>query len=306
MPGDIFPMPIPQVGLPPSECDFRHRKLYQRVRARWFRLCRAKHTIEVLNECAGARASPCSFRQGSAHLRSSGAANPCQQSVEDRVLRRVAAHGPAPPGTNLEAVYELLKTDNLDLPRPSTVAAFEWDRLRLLSPDWPVRPRDITTSAPEHVRSVFLDPELIRLSDEEFSYIHADERLIRPYCDATFRSDRQLRLRFFKALADRGLLSFRLRVRSLVGIFFVRKKNGDLRMVIDARQTNQSHRLPPHVPLGSARAWSMLDLGLGPGEEEDAEADSEDGASGPSLWCGSGDLCDGFYQFKNEDFGVDF
>jgi len=50
----------------------------------------------------------------------------------------------------------------------------------------------------------------------------------------------------------------------------------------------------------------MLDLGLGPGEKDSADADLEGDDQVPSLWCGSGDLCDGFYQFKNEDFGVDF
>ena len=139
MPGDIFPMRVPQVGPPPRQGEFRHHRLVQRIPARWFRLSRAAHSTSVLNHCAAARVSSKSDGRSSAHRGLAPTA--VQLSVEGRILRRIAAYGGAPSGANREAVHELLKTDNLDEPRPSTVASFKWERLRLLADDWPVRPR---------------------------------------------------------------------------------------------------------------------------------------------------------------------
>ena len=316
MPGDLFPLPVPQVGPPPRRCEFRHRKLFLRLSARWQRLSCARHTFCVLNQCAVARARPEQPAPGPAHPAAASRPSPCQKSVQSRVLRRIAAYGPPPAISPREAVNELLGTCDIDQPRPSTVACFAWDKLRILAEDWPVKPRDITETAPAEVAAVFRDPNLLRLSDEEIEHVHRDRRLIRPYWDSRLRASRDLRVKFLRALADRGLVSFRRRIRSKVGIFFVRKKEGLIRMVIDARQTNQCHRLPPHVPLGSARAWGLLDVGLEPDVVDDLSSapglavDSDVDEVPQGLWCGGGDLRDSFYQFKceelGEDFGLDF
>ena len=67
-------------------------------------------------------------------------------------------------------------------------------------------------------------------------------------------------------------------------------------MVLDGRATNASHRLPPHVDLGSVAAWAEIDL-----------ADVDDSLP---LGKASGDLQDCFYQFFSdclaEDFAFDF
>ena len=73
---------------------------------------------------------------------------------------------------------------------------------------------------------------------------------------------------------------------------FAKKKGGQIRMVLDGRPTNASHRLPPHVALGTAAAWSEIDL-------------SELPAS-LLLWKCSGDLQDSFYQFSAEVLAEDF
>ena len=42
--------------------------------------------------------------------------------------------------------------------------------------------------------------------------------------------------------------------------FFAKKKGGEIRVVLDSRQACLSHRRPPTVPLGSARAMANLDF----------------------------------------------
>jgi len=162
--------------------------------------------------------------------------------------------------------------------------------------------------APEDVAKVFKDPATVRLCSEEVDALYGEGGLIEPYWDARLRGDRVLRRRFLLALKAKRLVSFRRRISSRVGIFFVDKKNGAIRMVIDARQANQLHRAPPHVALGSARAWAMLDL------SEDAAASAElwsaafipDAEDERGMFSAGGDLCDGFYQFVNQELGEDF
>ena len=44
-----------------------------------------------------------------------------------------------------------------------------------------------------------------------------------------------------------------------MGVFFVQKKNGSIRLIIDARITNQRFRTPPGVPLSSAEAFADVE-----------------------------------------------
>ena len=218
----------------------------------------------------------------------------------------MAAFGPPPSSTPREAVLELLKTTDLNSPRPSTLAPFEWEKLKLLQEGWPVRPQELTSVCPDVVRDKFLDPSSFRLSQEEFEAVHGERRLIRPYWDPVLANNRALRIKFIKALAARGLVSFRRRLQSTVGCFFVRKKDSCIRMVLDARRTNQCHKLPPHTALGSVQAWSALDFDLvdQPPLEDEIMADLE--TDRPELWSASGDLCDSFYQLTCEAMGEDF
>ena len=105
-------------------------------------------------------------------------------------------------------------------------------------------------------------------------------------------------------------------------MFFVAEKRDHLRMVIDARIANQSHRTLPHVALGSPSAWADLNLSDAPSlaslltPESDPAGSLEQAplpdSSCPSseLFFASGGLQDFFYQFKCEalasDFGMDF
>ena len=43
-------------------------------------------------------------------------------------------------------------------------------------------------------------------------------------------------------------------------MFFVAKKDGMLRLVVDCRLANQLHHMPPHTDLATASALSQLDF----------------------------------------------
>ena len=116
---------------------------------------------------------------------------------------------------------------------------------------------------------------------------------------------------FLAKLHKAGLLGWRRRTVSRVGVFFVKKKNGMQRMVLDARAVNALHKRPPRSKLAVPGALSKLllsDEALAFAELGDSATDAEVDqrireveASGGVEYTGSGiDLTDGFYQFKCE------
>ena len=169
---------------------------------------------------------------------------------------------------------------------------FAWEKLKLLRDSWEVTPRNVLDVAPAHVASWFESAGRFRLSREEADLVAQQSPVEEPYWDVRLASDSALRAKFFGALSRKGLLTVRRKVHSFAGLFFVKKKGGQIRMVLDGRATNASHRLPPHVALGSVAAWSEIDL---------ADVDRSQ-----PLWKCSGDLQDSFYQFYSDQLAEDF
>jgi hypothetical protein len=307
MGGDLYPLPVPPVAPPPRRSALGHASVYKRVSDHRDRACRARHSVQVLNACASGQA--CGVERPAAdRLRPSRQGSTAQSSVLQRIHCRIAAFGRRPIQSPEDAVNELLRTSSVDEPRRSTLATFAWDKLKLLRADWSVVPQCISKVAPPAVAQVFEDPSSVRLSAEEVQHLYEAGGLVEPYWDSRLRGDLRLRLRFLLALKARGLVSFRRQISSRVGIFFVEKKNGAIRMVIDARQTNQLHKMPPHVALGSARAWAMLDFSGDPAEGAElwSAALLPDAEDSTGMFSAGGDLCDGFYQFVSQQLGEDF
>ncbi|CAK0825073.1 unnamed protein product, partial [Prorocentrum cordatum] len=106
---------------------------------------------------------------------------------------------------------------------------------------------------------------------------------------------------FLRRLAERGLVDGRRRRKACVSTFFVAKKNGDIRMVVDARQPNQLPKLPPRTVLASGEALGSINLLAADDASHEHLADF-DGCF-ESLCAGSVDLMDGFYQFADPSWG---
>ena len=81
----------------------------------------------------------------------------------------------------------------------------------------------------------------------------------RPYWDPKLRKSSAHLESFLRRLYDRKLVSFRRAYKAEVGIFFVKKKHDKIRMIVDCRQANFCHQVPPRTRLGSAGALSELD-----------------------------------------------
>ena len=171
---------------------------------------------------------------------------------------------------------------------------FDKSRLKILRGD--TRARELTERLSGEALRLRLDFERsIERSEEELEeqLVAGELVLPRPYWDDILRHERETRLGFFRSLCERGLGGFRRRIRGRIGCFFVKKKGGDQRMVIDARGPNLTHRVPPHSELGSAGALASLDVC-----DSTLEQDRRGGPAA-DLHGASVDLVDSFYQFRH-------
>lgn len=87
---------------------------------------------------------------------------------------------------------------------------------------------------------------------------------------------------FLKRLQDSGIIDFSLQpARENISIFFVTKKNGRLRMIVDARRSNAHFTEPDHVDLCTGDGLGMLEIG-----------------EGETLTIATADLKDAFYHLS--------
>ncbi|CAK0817574.1 unnamed protein product, partial [Prorocentrum cordatum] len=95
---------------------------------------------------------------------------------------------------------------------------------------------------------------------------------------------------FLMSACESGVVEPATEVRSFVGVFFVRKKDGSLRIIFDPRRTNSQFVPPDSVALASPEALGDLEL-----------------PAGQRLWVSEGDVENCYYQFLlPDDLRADF
>ena len=152
-----------------------------------------------------------------------------------------------------------------------------------------------------------VEPDAVHALNEPDRYIVKSDRMLdelaseprpTPYWDPSVRRDPRRMRRLVSVLADANLLGFRRKAKAFVGLFFIHKKDGNQRMVVDyARVANMCHREPPRSDLAMPSALASLDLS---DEWLSANGCEEEPPLDPAAIevCGASvDLTDGFNQF---------
>ncbi|CAK0897361.1 unnamed protein product, partial [Prorocentrum cordatum] len=80
------------------------------------------------------------------------------------------------------------------------------------------------------------------------------------YWDKTLQSDTDEYQRFVQDLLARDMVELRTRREFEVGVFFVKKKSGRLRLIVDARAVNQALKRPPTIHMASTAALVNMDI----------------------------------------------
>ena len=227
-----------------------------------------------------------------------------QEAVLASVCRRVAQAGVPEAGATPESsLRALLASKDLYSQEPKNLAAYDEQKLKVAKGE--LRPQCIASALPPEAAALFRHPDrFIERSEAELEDIRNTSDPIKPYWDPALSSSRTKRWALFKRLWQVKLLGFRRSIKSKIGIFFVKKKRpGEIRMVIDARQACRYHKRPPVTRLASAGALIDVDLA------EEIEPEGVGSICGWDLHGQEADVADCFWNFTIDSladwFGID-
>ncbi|CAK0839425.1 unnamed protein product, partial [Prorocentrum cordatum] len=144
-------------------------------------------------------------------------------------------------------------------------------------------------SRPESAGRVGLEPDRQGVIDGENSLmLRADEArpgAFKVCWDKTLQSNRDECVQFVEDLLGCGVVELRTHLDFEVGVFFVRKKSGRLRIIVDARAVNQALRRPPTIHMASTAAVVGMEV-----------------EGGAQVEFSIQDIADCFYQFRVPDY----
>lgn len=270
---DLFPLPLlpDRLSAPRLQSGYISIGSKRNFRRRAHHASQVNQIISTLNEMTG---------HGGEHRFKPSKAQKCaQQSLLVQV-----AHSPkcAAPVQLREAVHELLHLS------PSSYLAEEEARSTVRSYNKGLvslpNPGDKVFSAESLLddigRDILWDP-----IDKLFSPEVSLDSKLKPYMDDVLRNDSRAYHDFVGDLWKRGMLKFGGDRRSTVTPFFVAKKNGKLRLVLDCRASNQFFRPPPDIAMSAGYSFAQLEL-----EPED------------TMYVAQSDIQDYFYSIGLPDF----
>ncbi|CAE8627459.1 unnamed protein product, partial [Polarella glacialis] len=234
-----------------------------------------------------------------------------QLSVLGRAVSKIDRYGPCPAGmTPRESFNDIIRSTDGYTMESKNVAPYQPELLKVLK-DGGAYPKPAVDLLPPEVARALQEPQTFMIrSEEEMQHWRSSNPSFMPHWDETLQQSRSKRLELHKSLQAKGLLTYRRRIRSKCGIFFVWKssKKG-IRMIVDARMTNAFFRRPPRTRLGGGGALASLDTYLS--DEEWAELKEEAGcfSEEPELEGATGDVQDAYFQYDLDElaewFGFD-
>ena len=117
-------------------------------------------------------------------------------------------------------------------------------------------------------------------SPDEAKCLIADAGLLKPHSDPALQSGRVYG-EFIQSLLERGLVELQTGGKSYLGVSFVKKKNGKIRLIFDTRIVNCLFVDPPKTKLPSAAALTSIES-----------------VPGEPLYFAGGDIDNAFYRFE--------
>ena len=247
--------------------------------------------VDTINRLAAATSNS---RFPMARNRATPGASPTkhQSRMVEEIRQTTSLFGSQPDDLSVEgALSELLADRSLYEQTPRNLARYEPERLRVAHGDF--RPKSaeelLSPAVSGYIRhyDLCIERPADSLTSEELSALPT------VYMDPVLRQSRQVRLDLFRRLISLGVFSARRSIKEEVGLFFVKKKHGDIRMVIDCRRTNARHHQPPPTRLGSVEAMGELDL-----SHLSAESSGSGQLAADGVGAADADLRDGFYQMS--------
>ena len=249
--GDLLPLPLPfEVEVASKSCGLS-QSVRRRILRRKILVDKQRETACALNELAGF----CNQNQWPTCPQ-----NQAQRSTLARVFR---AHAERPlPDRVLptkEALGQLLqKKTGYSEGLPGALASYQKELVSLPKGQETPCPLDSLLDG-ENLAYLQHFKEKMMLSEEEQAGVAEDVETA-SYLDPVLELDSDAYHGFIADLINAGLMAFTTTPKIQIGCFFVTKKGGKLRLVVDARRANRYFKKPPSTLLGSMETWGRLEL----------------------------------------------
>ena len=230
--GELFPLPLP---LRPQSFECHSRRSRQRTQRRNTLHGKEVDAISTLNELAGY----CDRSQWPGASRNR-AQEKATNHINNSILERpVDGHRPSP-----EAALRQLLHSGSNYEGPGRLAPYARGKVSLPA-DQGVAAELVDLLPKEFAGKLRNFSEAMLLSEEELGGVMQDTSMPGCYHDPVLANSPREWAGFVCELLRSGVIDFTLRPQVVAGVFFVRKKSGALRLIIDARRANRLVRAPP-------------------------------------------------------------
>ena len=256
---DLLPLPLFRPASPGSQQD-SGGKNFESVSSKRNRVRRednvskVNEVIHAVNEMAGFTAP------------SKKPALKAQCAAQTVLMRSVASLPRCAERPRMrEAIHELLRLSPSSEYMSEEVVrstVHPYDPCLVSLPECGAAPCDATELIDERGRDVLerFEDTMIA-SDEALGSLFESQKHIKPDLDEVFQKEPSKYIAFIKDLYERGMIEFREHAKSIITPFFVTKKNGKLRLVLDCRASNQHFTPPPDIALAAGYTFGQLEVG---------------------------------------------
>ena len=181
-----------------------------------------------------------------------------------------------------EAAQELLQSSLSYSGEEAGSATVSYDRRLVSLPEVAAEPIEVSSVLDGPGRDVVEDASHCMLwGPQEWGVEKEKNKPVEIYMDPILKNNLHEYCVFIKDLFEKGMLQFTSHPRDLISPFFVAKKSGKQRLVLDCRAVNQRFRPPPRVALAAGFSWSRLHI-----------------PEGETLFTAQSDIRDYFYSLS--------
>ena len=181
-----------------------------------------------------------------------------------------------------EAAQELLQSSLSYSGEEAGSATVSYDRRLVSLPEVAAEPIEVSSVLDGPGRDVVEDASHCMLwGPQEWGVEKEKNKPVEIYMDPILKNNLHEYCVFIKDLFEKGMLQFTSHPRDLISPFFVAKKSGKQRLVLDCRAVNQRFRPPPRVALAAGYSWSRLHI-----------------PEGETLFTAQSDIRDYFYSLS--------
>ena len=246
------PFPIPLVQL----CD--HRVEFPSMSQRR-RLAKFNRKVRIVNDVIGSLNHL--YVPTSVNSRFPLLPTESQRAAQTELLRQVdvlAVH--VPVYSWREATRTLLQSClSYDEAQDTTVRPYQPDLASL--PQVGSDPPQLGDLVDDFGQEILEDPlGRMMLSDDEWGEKLEKGHRIQPCMDVVLKSNADQYVEFVHRLYQGGMINFTAHPQDVVCPFFVTKKTGMLRLVLDCRSISQRFKEPPGMLMAAGSTWANLEL----------------------------------------------